>query len=270
MKKYLTPILFLLSLIPLSLQLNATPDESFNYNQSVALILYAEGGGHIFQRPERFEPQNAFTLSFGIINKYISQMQPVHSGLMLDMDSLQPHDTFSLINHNSSKTLYFGDHWLGDKTSFATMDPVDYQHLKTIFDARKRISDRPTPQTLLDTYRDEIHELWQEDSEEFYRRYYFPERNNTSINTSSNPNIAPADKPSLHNQDLINTGKIDKAVIRNEPDFIATAIDSRGNTGKIQSAPSVKKETCNRLLIISLLGFIFLLIACYWWWHKRK
>ena len=97
MNKYLTQTLyFFLALVSIfsPRQSFANPDETFNYSQTVALILKTENGGYIFQRPEQDDPITAFVPAFAITYKYTSQMQSNHSGLALDMESLQPQHTF--------------------------------------------------------------------------------------------------------------------------------------------------------------------------------
>lgn len=269
-KHRISTIIFssLLVLLFLSFRLQADPTGNFDYSRTVALILKADNGGHIFQRPERYEPQNAFVQSFAIINKYVAQMQPFHSGMMLDVDSLQVQDSLLLVNHQDIKLLQLGDHWLGDQDSFAVMESADYQNLKQIFDSRKRIS-KPTPQAMQDIYIQEIHDLWQEDSEEFYRRYYFPERENSAAGISSTvANAISTPASSSNNPSLISP---DKSSIQNERDATGALQEPVEKlTGAIQPDQHLKKANTNRYFIIIFLCFIFAAIIGFWVWRKYQ
>lgn len=245
-----------------SSQSSADPDDTFDYSNTVALILKAEdGGGHIFQRPERYDPANAFVTSFAIVYQYTSQMQSAHSNLALDMNSLQPQYSFLLVNHQSTKLLHLGDHWLGDENMFAVMEPADYQNLKRIFDVRRQVS-KPTQEEAQKVYIKEIHDLWQEDSEEFYRRYYFPERkppvlidNPASFSSQSVPAI------STEPTETIDSNSSSRA--RETSD-----IETTSNISPVDAGSS--EEKINYLHQIFWLCAMLVFIAGLWWWQKRQ
>ncbi len=276
MNKYLTNIARFLFLLILGLPSNqsiADPEATFDYSQSVVLILKVEGGGHVYQRPDRRDPYNSFTQAFAIINKYIYQMQPTHSGLALDMSSLQAHDSFLLINHISTKMLYLGDHWLGDETAFAAMEPADYQTIKHIFDSRKRLSEA-TPAMVLDTVRDNIHKLWQEDSEEFYQKYYFPERDTltstktseNSTSTSSYVRSSSSLNKNLRTSDISGTVPDQHSSSFANSSIAVTSINAQKENQPLYDA----KSQSTNFLLKTLLGCILIVIAGYWWQRKRQ
>lgn len=67
------------------------------------------------------------------------------------------------------------------------METHDYHRLKSIFDSTKRSRGKPSSIDALDFYTRDVRQLWEEDSEDFYRKYYFPERDTlTPISTSEN------------------------------------------------------------------------------------
>lgn len=274
MNKYHNQTLYfflLLILIFASRQSIAEQDGAFDYSQTVALILKTDNGGYIFQRPEQDDPITAFVPAFAITYKYTSQMQSIHSGLSLDMESLQPQYTFLLVNNDNTKLLYLGDHWLGDENSFAVMETADYQKLKNIFESRMRVS-KPTDEDSQQTYIKNIHELWQEDSEEFYRRYYFPERNAQTTASSASaisssfparsfaqPNNIPRESTSEPIKNIEASRPLDSPVKNTEVPYNISQT----------SADSSTKDT-NNLYQILLLIFILVLTAIYCWWRKRK
>lgn len=184
MKIFTTKIYILLLLILPSSFATAREEKEFDYTQSVALILKVENGGHIFQRPDYDDPKNAFRMAFGIIQQYLGQIQSEHSGLTLDIDSLAIDYNFVLINHEDTKLFHMGDHWIGDEIAFAVMTHEDYSQLKDIFDSTKRHRNSATSKNSLDYYINDIHQLWQQNTEEYFREYYFPKRANLSQDKS--------------------------------------------------------------------------------------
>lgn len=273
MNKYLTQTLYFFLLLVSTFSArqsfanpDANPDEIFDYSQTVALILKTENGGYIFQRPEQDDPITAFVPAFAITYKYTSQMQSNHSGLALDMESLQPQHTFLLINNQSTKLLYLGDHWLGDENSFAVMEATDYQSLKNIFESRMKVS-KPTTEEAQQAYIKNIHDLWQEDSEEFYRRYYFPERN-TRITTSSVSAISSS-FPARNFAQQNNTSRESTSDIVNdvgESPHLASPVKNIEALHKdFQTNADSSTKGTNNLHPILLLIFILVLTAVYWW-----
>lgn len=277
MNKYLIQTLYffllLISIFPARQSFanpDANPDETFNYSQTVALILKTENGGYIFQRPEQDDPITAFVPAFAITYKYTSQMQSNHSGLALDMESLQPQHTFLLINNQSTKLLYLGDHWLGDENSFAIMEAADYQSLKNIFESRIKVS-KPTPEEAQQAYIKNIHELWKEDSEEFYRRYYFPERNEqiTASSVSAISSSIPA--RSFAQQNNTSQASTNETVkdVEESPHLTSPVKNIEAPDKDIQKSSDSNTKGTNNLHPTLLLIFILVLTAIYWW-CKRK
>lgn len=264
MKKYSTTKLcslfsLLLAALLSSSQSSANPDEPFDYSQSVALILKADdGGGYIFQRPERYDPANTFVTSFAIVHKYTSHMEPAHSNLELDIGSLQPQDSFLLVNHQNTKLLYLGDHWLGDENTFAVMEAADYQNLKRIFDLRRQVS-KPTQEEAQKAYIKEIHDLWQEDSEEFYRRYYFPGRESVTVTDNSSTlshHSAPAQSTEPMDSNFSSAPE-EETLTNSSPTNLPVPTDS------------IDGET-NHQRLVFWLCILPIVIAVFWWWRKRR
>jgi len=272
--KYLHQTLYfflLLILIFASRQSIANPDDAFDYSQTVALILKTENGGYIFQRPEQDDPITDFVPAFAITYKYTAQMQPNQSGLALDMESLQPQHTFLLINNQSTKLLYLGDHWLGDENAFSVMEAADYQSLKNIFESRMRVS-KPTPDEAQQAYIKSIHELWQEDSEEFYRRYYFPERN-AQITASSASAVSSSFPARDFSQQNNPPRERSSATIKDGEDatrLTGPAKNSEAPYKDIQENADSNTKGTNNLQQILLLIFILVLTALYWWWRQSR
>jgi hypothetical protein len=140
----------------------------------VGLILYVDGGGHIFQRPDYDEPRNFFVIIYGIVGKYAIQMQPQHDGLELDISSLLIEEKILLINHEAQKLLFLGDHWIGDGQKFSIMETGDYHRLKQLFAETRKARDGPTKEDILENYGVHIHKIWADDPENYYREFYFP------------------------------------------------------------------------------------------------
>lgn len=267
-------LLFFLSLT--STGLLAETNDNFDYAASVALILKVEDGGHVFQRPDRENPLNSFIQSMVIINKYAAQMQPAHAGLALDIKSLQPQHSFLLINHQATKLFFLGDHWLGDENAFAVMETNDYQALKHIFDWRKKNTESTiTPKNVQDIYIREIHKLWQEDSEEFFRRFYFPEQGaSKSVSSASlNNSSVPAKNIAQQNSSVINSSK---ATYKANDDLAdsthatsSTTITAKPHT-VIPAVTDTKADKAKSLSQTLALFFILTLTVAYWWWRQRK
>ncbi|WP_039913205.1 hypothetical protein [Cellvibrio mixtus] len=278
-------LITLICLLILSTQLFANTETNtnittnkFDYARSVALIIKVDDGGHILQRPDRHDPQNAFVLSFTIVSKYIADMQSAHAGMTLDLNSLQPHDSFLLVNHQTVQTLHLGDHWIGDENSFAVMETNDYQRLKSIFDSIKRSRGKPSPTDALDFYTRDIHQLWEEDSEEFYRKYYFPERGtltptSTSENSIKTSSYARSSLPLSKNLPL----DINEPVLNQHSSSFAKSSlavisinDSRENRPVYDSISQDTHLPLKTLLWKIILGCVLIAMAGYWWHRQRK
>lgn len=160
--------------------------DKFNYSTSVGFVLYVDNGGHIFQRPDNAEQRTSFNVAYEIVAKYSSQMQRQHAGLALDISSLPIEEKFLLINHNGQKLIFLGDHWIGDGERFSIMEGGDYHRLQQLFAKTRKHRGKPTEKAVLEAYIKDIHKLWADDPEEFYREFYFPEPKSTS-NTVSSP-----------------------------------------------------------------------------------
>jgi len=184
--------LFLLSCVSLFSSPAYTQTDEFNYSTTVALILQVEGGGHIFQRPDYDEPRNYFIIIYGIVGKYALQMQSQHDGLALDISSMPVEEKFLLINHETQKLLFMGDHWIGDGERFAIMDTGDYHRLQERFAETRKIREEPTPKPFLDSYTKRIHQLWSDDPDDFYREYYFPNQQSGSDTNATSKAVANA------------------------------------------------------------------------------
>lgn len=166
-------ISFILAIFSATSPTFAQPDK-FDYSTTVGLILQVETGGHIFQRPDYDEPRNFFIIIYGIVGKYAIQMQPQHAGLTLDISSLPIEEKILLINHEAQKSLFLGDHWIGDGEHFSIMESGDYHRLRQLFAETRKHRGKPTDKAVLDMYSEGIHKLWADDPEEFYREFYFP------------------------------------------------------------------------------------------------
>lgn len=265
--KFITtfPFIFILNFSPIIL---ANTDNKFDHTTAVALILKVEKGEHIFQRPDRDEPYNSFVQSFSIVNKYINAMQPAQSGLALDMDSLEPHDSFLLVNNTTSKTFYLGDHWLGDEAAFAVMEATDYQHLKHIFETRKKVSEK-TESQYVDHYIKSIHDLWQEDSEEFFRRFYFPE---LTLPTPATSQFDSSSSLSDHLHRSTSAAQSSLPEIVNDSSSETSASQTDINTQLAVRPSPIPGQTSadDDVRLKALLLFSVVTLMTLWYWRKRK
>lgn len=267
--------------LPLYTTLTHAQSDNFDYSTTVGMILYVDGGGHIFQRPDYDEPRNFFIIIYGIVGKYAAQMQPQHAGLSLDISSLPVEEKFLLVNHNAQKLLFLGDHWIGDDQQFSIMETSDYYRLKQLFAETRKHRDKPTEQVALEQYSQYIHNIWENGSENFYREFYFPTTmpspNDVSSPYSRNSGIAPdtqgeeidikgkleSDASELERQ---TTEEEHKIAIADEKTIAITSGELSGSLPqqKIQHNPTEpEKETksYSRFWLVILLPILLLLVA---------
>lgn len=276
----------LLTLLFLSAPVIADKEEEFDYRQSVALILQTKNGGHILQRPDYDEPKNAFRIAFGAIDNYLGEMHREHSGLELDISSLVAEYSFILVNHENTKLFYLGDHWLGDGSSFAIMDHEDYVTIKDVFDSTNRHRNDETPKNFLDNYIKNIQQLWQQDTEEYFREYHFPERGNTSpvdsipsnkpiIRTNKSTNFSSNQTSNNEPLRLILESKRQKTTESKTP-IVSNSLmketlsDNSFNTENTEKDLNAEQTASIKTThLFWTLGLIVLLLIGYLWWKGR-
>jgi hypothetical protein len=291
MQKYLITLL-ISGFIAINCSLiSASEKPPFNYSQSVALILKVENGGHIFQRPDEDEPRNTFRMSFRIISKYLGEVQADAATHTLDMSSLVSEYSFVLINYNDTKLFHMGDHWIGDENSFAVMTSEDYFSLKEIFDSSKRHRNDTTPENVLKGYTADIHNLWNDDPEEYERLYHFPEKA-AKLNNEINPFEEPASHipPTTENisteatseqsaqEETINTQRksLKTTPVNSQSNIVAdsvqnTKIPSRDNSLSGNQTTSETLENAeNQSYPPSLLLFALTLFVVGYFWRRQR
>lgn len=269
----------LLSSLCLSLSAHAQSDD-FNYSKAVSLILLEESGGHIFQRPDYDSPRNFFILIYGIVGKYAIQMQPQHDGLTLDLSALIIEENILLINHETQKLLFIGDHWIGDGERFAIMDSRDYSVLKGYFAQTRKHRGQPSKQSGLDKYIGKIHNLWSDDPDEFHREFYFPDPRPIPSATAQPTEMTTKNTASNTATQKAHIGNDDEAEIQSSERKNETHADAKGksvsikkevkalNNNKVDSTSNNQKSQQNTAISGSLTDtysepklWIFLLVA---------
>ena len=273
--------------------------DDFNYSTAVSLILQEDSGGHIFRRPDYESPRNFFILIYEIVGKYAIQMQPQHDGLSLDLSSLPIEEKILVINHQSQKLLFLGDHWIGDGERFAIMDSRDYNVLKGYFAQTRKHRGQPTKQSGLAKYIGKIHRLWSDTPDEFYREFYFP-NHNTNPNTAPAPSnrslTTPIPDPIASIPNPVTTNPDNKIEKRNSDDK-GTTIDQSHQKAAKQTQESAtinnaenssanldalipkktqdaqiqgkKIESADQKLWLGFLVLIGLSLTVYWWRKKQ-
>lgn len=287
---------FIFYLIMLSPNIVCAEDgKEFDYRQSVALVLLAENGGHIFQRPSYDDPRNAFRIAFDAIDGYLTHIAQYPSNNSLADSTLLEEYQFILVNHEEKKLFYLGNHWLSDGENIVLINDSDYFALKDVFDSANRHRNDVTQGKVVDYYINDIHQLWKHDKEEYKRAYYFPPKiTQREIEQSSDEAIPMNISDPGINNNRDTSSENAKEQLKKDPDTGNLQIPAEHNTnrksdvanetiptirnlqtssGELNPSTNFDEEPSNKYLFFQLLPVtigIFLLAVIYIQKSRRR
>lgn len=117
----------------------ASPSEentNYDYTRTLGLLYLPEGGG-AYAFADRSE-RGLLTSLLDRFYKYVYILEEIEA---FDAEYPQITGEFHFFSYDDEKTLYLGDHWIGDGIRLVNLSPEDFQYINGVKDSFKMYSE---------------------------------------------------------------------------------------------------------------------------------